>query len=60
MHRTIPLLLLLGSCGVFGLSQEDRLSLSRYQSNAAIYWENGNLPQALDQVRRGLDLDPAD
>ncbi|MEM7204617.1 MAG: hypothetical protein AAF628_30445 [Planctomycetota bacterium] len=54
------LLLPLAACGVFGLSQEDRQSLVRYQSNAQIYWEGGRLDQAMDQVRRGLELAPDD
>ena len=63
MQRLLLLLLLasgLASCGLFGVSSEDREALARYQRNAKLYYEGGNFGQALDQVRRGLDLAPDD
>jgi tetratricopeptide (TPR) repeat protein len=59
MHRILPLCLL-GSCGVFGLSSEESEQLITYQQNAATYWESGDIPQAMDQARRGLQIDPDD
>jgi tetratricopeptide (TPR) repeat protein len=44
------------ACG--SLSKEDRQNLTAYQQNAALYYGGGNLNQALDQCRRGLELDP--
>ncbi len=59
MLRLTPLLLL-AACGIFGMSEEDRTALTRYQSNAKLYWDWGNFDQALDQARRGLEIDPDD
>jgi tetratricopeptide (TPR) repeat protein len=64
MRRLLPLLLLpacgLVSCGLFGMSDDDRNSLSRYQANAQLYYDGGNFDQALEQVRRGLEIEPDD
>jgi tetratricopeptide (TPR) repeat protein len=59
MLRYTPILLLLASCGIFG-SSEDEEALARYQRNAALYYEGDRFDQALDQVRRGLEIDPDD
>lgn len=56
--RSLLPLLLLASCGVFGGPDKEHEALIRYQQNAQIYWDNGNLDQSLDQVRRGLEIDP--
>ena len=58
MLRYTPILLL-ASCGIFG-SSEDEQALARYQRNAALYYEGDRFDQALDQVRRGLELYPDD
>lgn len=59
MLRYSPLLLF-ASCGIFGRSAQDQVALASYQRNAALYYEGGRLDQALDQVRRGLEIDPDD
>jgi len=46
--------------GCFGLSTEDATNLARYQRNAATYYGGGEFARALDQVRRGLEIDPED
>lgn len=60
-RATLSLFALLASaCGVFGLSTEDRANLADHQERASLYWSANRLPQALDQVRRGLEIDPHD
>ena len=59
MRRILPLCLL-ASCGIFGLSSEEAQQLASYQQNAATYWENGDLGQAIDQAQRGLEIAPDD
>lgn len=58
----LAVLVALASCGTFGggLSQEDRDKLALYQSNAALYYEGKRYDQALDMVRKGLDVEPDD
>jgi len=62
MSRPSPFLLVLGcsACGVFGLTQEQRSDLAQHQERASVYWSANRLPQALDQVERGLAIDPSD
>jgi len=60
MYRILPTLLLLSSCGVFGLSAEEAELLASYQRNAKTYWGGGDFDRALSQVRRGLELSPDD
>lgn len=64
MLRVLLLLLLtslLTACGVFfGLSSEEEANLARYQRNAATYYGGGEFGRALDQARRGLEIDPED
>jgi tetratricopeptide (TPR) repeat protein len=59
---SLPLLLACGlpSCGLLGMSDDDRGALARYQANAQLYYDGGNFDQALDQARRGLDIAPDD
>ena len=59
MLRYSPFLLL-ASCGIFGRSAADEAALARYQRNAALYYEGGRFDQALDQARRGLEIEPED
>lgn len=59
MLRFTPLLVL-ASCGILGLSQEDRDNLARYQRNASTYYDGSRYAQALDQVRRGREIEPDD
>jgi len=58
LYLLIPLFAACSS--LFGLSEEDATKLAAFQSNASIYWERGNVNQALDQVRRGLEIQPDD
>lgn len=61
-HRFCLLLLTLPvaltSCGLFGMSDEERNKLALFQENSARYYSAGRYPQALDQVRQGLEIDP--
>ena len=59
MHRILPLCFLV-SCGVFGLSSEDRDQLTSYKQRAAIYYDTGDLGKAIDQVQKGLVIDGDD
>ncbi|MEZ5962884.1 MAG: BTAD domain-containing putative transcriptional regulator [Planctomycetota bacterium] len=54
------LALLASACGVFGLNDDERASLDQHKANASLYWSANRLPQALDQVRQGLEIDPSD
>lgn len=56
--RHAALLLLLCSCN--SLSHEEQQQLGSHQRNAKYYVEGGRLEQALDQIDRGLALDPDD
>ncbi len=56
----LALMLALPACGWLGMSAEQEQQLAGYQSNAKLYWEGGRIDQALDQVRRGLEIDPED
>jgi tetratricopeptide (TPR) repeat protein len=49
---------LLASCGIFGLSTEERDRIAAHTRNALTYYEGGRFNQCLDQVRRGLEIDP--
>lgn len=63
MPRLLLLLLLTSSlvaCGIFGLSAEEEANLTRYQRNAKTYYEGGEFERALDQIRRGLEIQPDD
>ncbi len=53
------LLLTLASCGVLspGLTQEDEARLANFQANAQDYYGNQRYGQALEMVRKGLELD---
>jgi tetratricopeptide (TPR) repeat protein len=50
----------LAGCGVFGLSQTEQEQLAFFQQNAGLYYEGGRYSQALDAVRRGLEISPDD
>lgn len=54
--RHAALLLLL--CGCTTLSHDDEQQLASYQRQAKLYFEGGSLDQAMDQVDRGLAIDP--
>ena len=45
---------------MFGLSSEERTNLAQHQERASVYWQANHLPQALDQVRQGLEISPSD
>ncbi len=47
-------------CTLFGLSPQERADLAQHQEQAGIYWQANRLPQALDQVRQGLEIAPTD
>jgi tetratricopeptide (TPR) repeat protein len=53
-------LVVLTSCGVFGLSSRERQDLALFQQNASLYWEGQRYGQALDAARRGLEIAPDD
>jgi tetratricopeptide (TPR) repeat protein len=55
----VVLLLTLTSCGVLsaGLSTEDKARLANFQANAQDYYGNQRYGQALEMVRKGLELD---
>jgi len=59
---SLPLLacLLLGGCGIFGLSSEEKDRLAEFFTRAKGYYEKDRLVQALDQVDRGLEIAPED
>ena len=59
MKRFLPLLLL-ASCGVFGATDQKRQDLAACQQRAKLYMEGHKYDQALDQIRRGLELSPDD
>lgn len=61
-HRSarFSLALLLGGCSAFGGTDETREKLSEFLLRARTYHEAGRQRQALDQVERGLELDPKD
>jgi tetratricopeptide (TPR) repeat protein len=64
MHR-LPLLLLCllpywAALACAGVSRQQDRELASYQSNAQIYFENGNFDQAWNMVERGLLIDPDD
>lgn len=54
--RHVTVLLLLCACS--SLSSEQRDQLANHSRNAKFYFEGGRLEQALDQVDRGLELEP--
>ncbi len=45
---------------MFGLSPEDKKKLAQFQSQAAFYYGDQRYDQALESVRRGLDIAPED
>jgi len=63
-HLTVLLGLLstlgVAGCGAFGLSRDDRDNLAQHQERAVLYYESYRIPQALDQVRQGLEIDGND
>ena len=59
MRRLLPLLALC-SCGAFGPGSERKQQLTLHQSNAQLYVDGRQFNQALDQVRRGLEIEPDD
>lgn len=59
MRRLIPLLVLC-SCGALGMSSEQREQLYLHQRNAKLYKEGRHYAEALDQIRRGLEIAPDD
>lgn len=52
--------LTLSACGTFGISSEQRAQLVQHQEQAKRYYDGNRLPQALDQVRQGLEIDAKD
>ncbi len=58
MRHAVLLLLLL--CGCSSLSHDEQQQLSGHQRNAKFYLEGGRLDQALDQIERGLRIEPDD
>ena len=60
LFLTLIPLLLFGGCGIFGGSSAEQEKLSGFFSRAKGYYENDRLVQALDQVDRGLEIEPDD
>jgi hypothetical protein len=56
--RSIAFSLLLCACS--SLAGEDRDRLASYQRQAATYFDGAKYGQALNQIERGLELDPHD
>ena len=59
MLRFSPLFLL-ASCSFFGSPKQNDQDLAQHQSTASLYYEGNRYPQALDQVRKGLQIAPDD
>jgi len=57
MRYSLPLLLL---CACSSMSPEDREQLTSHQRNAKLYYDSGKIEQAVDQVERGLAIEPDD
>lgn len=59
---TLALLLMLSGCATFGggLTSEEQQKLTLFQRNAQLYWEGQRYDQALDMVRKGLEVEPED
>ncbi len=51
---------MLASCGVFGLTTEERSNLNYYKQNSALYYEAERYSQALTLVEKGLEIAPDD
>ena len=64
MYRILPFCVLascvLVSCGVFGLSTEERQLLASYKQRAQINYDDGKLTTAIDQAQKGLLIDAND
>jgi tetratricopeptide (TPR) repeat protein len=58
MRHLAALLLLLAGCS--SLTSEERSRLADHQSRAQIYFEGSDYGRAMDQIDRGLELDPDD
>lgn len=58
MRRSFLLLALLAACS--SLSSEDRQRLADFQARALLYYDRNHLVQALDQIDRGLEIEPDD
>lgn len=59
MRRSIlPLALLAAACS--SLSSEDEQRLADFQARALLYYDRNHLVQAIDQIDRGLELEPED
>ena len=58
--RNLAALFLLCSCGMLGPNSEQRQQLYFHQSNAKLYYESRHFDQALDQIQRGLAIEPDD
>lgn len=57
-HLALSLLLCAGACS--SLSSEQHDQLVSHQQNAKYYLEGGQLDRSMDQIQRGLELDPDD
>ena len=60
MRCRFALPLLLASCGVFGPTSQQQEQIYFHQQNAQYYMDGKRHSDALDQCRRGLELDPDD
>lgn len=58
MRRSVLLLALLAACS--SLSSEDQQRLADFQARALLYYDRNHLVQALDQIDRGLEIEPDD
>lgn len=60
MAAALALAFLAPACGIIGLSAEEQEQLANFQQRARYYYDGNNLNQALQQVERGLEIEPDD
>lgn len=58
--RLLALTTLLLACACSSLTSEEKSQLAGYQRRAALYFDGARYDQAMDQIERGLELEPED
>src|SRR5678816_1989713 len=58
--RRLTILLFLCSCGLLGRPAEEQKKLTSHQYNAKLYFDNKQYSQALEQIAKGLAVEPDD